>query len=183
MALNIENIWKEYRERLFQFIKKRVSNLDTAEDIIQNIFLKIYDKIDSLQSKEKLQSWLYQITRNTIIDYYRDKKTTVEISEDLPQPIEEASTKALRELSECLIPMINKLPAHYKDAIILSELKGMTHKEISHAQGISLSGSISQVQRGRGILKKMLTDCCQFEFDHSGRLYDYEQKSKSCVDC
>lgn len=81
------------------------------------------------------------------------------------------------------MPMINKLPIHYKDAIILYEIDGMTHKDISHAQGISVSGSKSRVQRGRTILKKMLTDCCQFEYDHSGRILDYEQKSKSCTDC
>ena len=183
MTLNVESIWQEYRERLLKFVVIRIGNPESAEDIIQDVFLKVHNKIDSIQSKDKIPSWLYHIARNAIIDYYRGKKNTIELPEDLPEPIEDTGLKVLRELSECLMPMINKLPIHYKDAIILSEINGMTHNDISRKQGISLSGSKSRVQRGRVILKKMLTDCCQFEYDHNGRLNDYEQKSVSCVDC
>ena len=183
MALTFESIWKEHREKLLKFVNIRIGNPEIAEDIIQDVFLKIYIKFDSLQSKEKIQSWLYQITRNTITDYYRGNKHTIEFSEELSLPAEDAGVKVLQELSECLVPMINKLPALYKDAIILSEIKGMTHKDISSAQGISLSGSKSRVQRGRSRLRKMLTDCCRFEYDHNGRLHDYEQKSRCCADC
>lgn len=183
MTLNIESIWKEYRERLLKFVKIRIRNPEIVEDIIQDVFLKVHNKIDSLQSKEKIQSWLYQITRNTIIDYYRGEKNTIELPEELPDVLEDTNDKVLQELSECLIPMINKLPIHYKDAIIFFDINGMTHKEISRNQGISVSGSKSRVQRGRTILKKMLIDCCQFEYDHNGQLKNYEEKSKSCVDC
>lgn len=81
------------------------------------------------------------------------------------------------------MPMINKLPIHYKEAIILFEIEGMTHKEISHSLGISISGSKSRVQRGRILLKKMFNNCCQFEYDHSGGILDYEQKPNSCTKC
>ncbi len=183
MTLNIESIWKEYREQLLKFVEIRVKNPVIAEDIIQDVFLKIHYKIDLLQSKEKIQSWLYQITRNTIIDYYRVKRYATELPEDLPEPIEDTRIRVLQELSECLMPMINRLPAHYKDAIILFDINRMSHRDISRTQGISLSCSKSRVHRGRTILKKMLTDCCQFEYDHNGRLQDYEKKSKSCTDC
>lgn len=183
MTLNIESIWKEYRERLLKFVEIRVSNPEIAEDIIQDVFLKVHNKIDSLQSKENLQSWLYQITRNTIIDYYRSKKNEIELPNILSEEIEDNRLNVLSELSECLMPMINKLPIHYKEAIILFDINGMTHKDISNTQGISLSGSKSRVQRGRTILKTMLTDCCQFEYDHNGQLQDYQKKAKSCADC
>jgi RNA polymerase sigma-70 factor, ECF subfamily len=182
MDLNIESIWKEYRTKILQFVLSRVDDPGIAEDITQDVFVKTFEKIGSLQRKDKLQSWLYQITRNAIFDHYRSKKSFVELP-DLPQAGEDSSMKAIKGLSECLIPMINKLPALYRDAILLSEIEGKTHKEIATAHGISLSGSKTRVQRGRAQLKKMLSDCCRLEFDHRGRLTDYEETHDSCSDC
>lgn len=182
MTININKIWAEYRTKLFRFIRTRVEDSSIAEDITQDVFVKILQKIDSLKSEGKLQSWLYQIARNSIIDYYRLKKPLLELPE-LPQSIDNSNKNVLEDLSECIMPMIKKLPKHYKEAITLYEFDGKTHKDIADAEGISLSGSKSRVQRGRAILKKMLTDCCKFEYDQSGRVYDFEQKSKDCTDC
>ena len=79
--------------------------------------------------------------------------------------------------------MIQLLPENYREAVILSELKGLTQKEVAQVQGTSLSGAKSRVQRGRALLKEMLADCCRLEFDHSGRLCDYERKGKACDAC
>lgn len=182
MEFDIEQIWEVYRAKLLHFVKGRVKDPDTAEDILQDVFVKTIEKIDTLQSKEKLQSWLFQITRNSIVDHYRSRKTEAELPE-VAQPIEDSRTIALAELSECLMPMINKLPEHYRETIIHSEIQGKTHREISLIQKISVSGSKSRVHRGRAMLKEMLTDCCAIEFDHNGRLSDYEQKRTPCNDC
>lgn len=182
MDISTENIWEEYRSKLLQFVTSRVGNPNIAEDIIQEVFEKIFEKIDSLKSGVKLQSWLYQIARNAIIDYYRSNKPILELPE-LPQPVEDPNAKELKDLSECLLPMIDKLSEPYKKAIILSEIEGKTHKEIAASRGISLSGSKSRVQRGRAQLKKMLADCCRLEFDHHGRFSGYEPKQDSCSDC
>ncbi|MDX9958648.1 MAG: RNA polymerase sigma factor SigZ, partial [Spirochaetia bacterium] len=64
-----------------------------------------------------------------------------------------------------------------------SEIKGKTQGEVAQVQGLSLSGAKSRVQRGRALLKDMLAACCRIEFDHNGRLYDYEIKGKSCDGC
>ena len=162
MAVDIKHIWEEYRSRLFEFVKSRVGDPDTAEDIIQDVFEKILTRIDSLKYGVKLQSWIYQIARNAIVDYYRSKKPTSELPE-LPQPAEESTPGDLIELSECLMPMIERLSEPYKKAVLLSEIEGKTHKEIAALYGISLSGSKSRVQRGRDKLKEMLSECCRLE--------------------
>ena len=66
---------------------------------------------------------------------------------------------------------------------MLSELQGLKHREVSQIQEISLSAVKSRVQRGRVLLKEMLVDCCSLEFDHEGRLCDYERKNKNCDAC
>lgn len=72
MNISIDKLWDEYRKKIYQFICKRVDDSSTAEDITQDVFVKILQKIDSLQSEDKLQSWLYQIARNSITEKNAD---------------------------------------------------------------------------------------------------------------
>lgn len=178
-----ERVWQEYHSRLRSFIKSRISDDAVTDDILQNVFLKMHIGLASLKDGTKLQSWLYQLTRNAMIDYYRLQKLTVDTPEWLTHSEPDQGEKVTQELSECLHPMIQLLPENYRQAIILSALRGLTQKEVAQAQGISLSGAKSRVQRGRALLQKMLTECCQLEFDHRGQLCDYERKGKSCNAC
>lgn len=178
-----ETIWQEYHSRLGAFIRRKVSDDSAADDILQNVFLKMHTGLASLKDATKLQSWLYQIARNAIIDHYRLQKATVDIPEWLPQSHTDHNKEVTQELSKCLQPMIGMLPENYREAVILSELRGLTQKEVAEVQGISLSGAKSRVQRGRALLKEMIADCCLLEFDHNGRLCDYERKGKDCDAC
>jgi RNA polymerase sigma-70 factor (ECF subfamily) len=178
-----EKVWQEYHLRLRAFIKSRIADDAAIDDTLQNVFLKMHTSLASLKDETKLKSWLYQIARNAIIDYFRSQKPTVELPDQLPQPETDPGEKATRELSECLQPMIQLLPENYREAVILSELRGLTQKEVAQVQGTSLSGAKSRVQRGRALLKNMLAECCRFEFDHSGRLCDYERKNGACNAC
>ncbi len=75
--------------------------------------------------------------------------------------------------------MVRMLPDIYREAVILSELKGLPQKEIAQAQGLSLSGVKSRVQRGRAMLKSMLTAHCGPEFDQAGRISGYDPRCKA----
>jgi RNA polymerase sigma-70 factor (ECF subfamily) len=178
-----EKVWEEYHLRLRAFIKSRISDDTATDDVLQNVFLKMHTGLASLKDETKLKSWLYQIARNAIIDYFRSHKSTVELSDQLPQPETDLGEQATQELSECLQPMIQLLPENYRETIILSEVKGLTQKEVAQVQGTSLSGAKSRVQRGRALLKNMLSECCRLEFDHSGRLCGYERKRSSGDNC
>lgn len=178
-----KKVWQEYHSRLRTFIMSRISDEAATDDILQNVFLKMHTGLASLRDETKLKSWLYQITKNAIIDYFRSQKPTVELPEWLPQPESDPGEKVTQDLSQCLQPMIQYLSEGYREAVILSELKGFAQKDIAKMQGISVSGAKSRVQRGRAQLKKMLAECCRLEFDHSGRLIDYERKDGTCDVC
>lgn len=178
-----EKVWKEYHSKLLAFVAKRIDDRTTAEDILQDVFVKIHSQINSLQEEEKLESWLYQITKNAVIDHYRTRKPSVDLPEWLSQPEADPTAQARQELEACLRPMIEQLPAKYRDALILSELEGKTQLEVSKEQQISLSGVKSRVQRGRSLLKGMMFECCQFETDHAGKVVDYNEKNKYCDSC
>ena len=68
-----KDIWEEFHLELLGFIKTRINDSDTAEDILQEVFVKIHNNTDTLKQNFSLASWVYQITRNTIIDFYRKK--------------------------------------------------------------------------------------------------------------
>ena len=70
----VSQVWEESRTRLKGFINKRINNEFDAEDVLQNVFFKIYQNIDSVKDSDKLYPWIFQLTRNAIIDFYRERK-------------------------------------------------------------------------------------------------------------
>jgi RNA polymerase sigma-70 factor (ECF subfamily) len=182
------------------FITRRVNNEADVEDILQNVFLRVHQSLGTLRRADRLASWLYQITRNAIADYYRAPERRREISTDLTSETEaerdgahensetlfdfdEQRAKAVEELSRCLRPMTHRLPEHYRDAISLVELEGRTQREAAERFGLSVSDMKSRVQRGRQMLKRMLHECCQIHLGSDGRIADYEYQASSCVHC
>ncbi|AGF78021.1 RNA polymerase, sigma subunit, SigZ [Desulfocapsa sulfexigens DSM 10523] len=177
-----ENIWHEYHMKLTAFIRGKVAE-DVVDDLLQDVFIKIHTRIDSLKENKKLESWLYQITRNTVIDYYRSRRPTKNLPDWIEQPQHDEKETIRKELSSCLEPMVKELPDKYREAVRLSELEHKNQKEIAEMENISLSGAKSRVQRGRALLKTMLHDCCQIEINHNNTLVSYKKKNKYCKYC
>ncbi len=183
MDITIESIWDSYHNNLLLFIKKRVADHSTAEDILQDVFIKILSNIKSLKDNSKIKSWLYQITRNTIIDHYRSNRKLQELPLSLAQREEEREEgKEEDEIGRCMLPMINQLPEKYRDALLLSEIKGLSQKEVATTLNISYPNAKIRVQRGRKMLKASLTDCCSFNVDKYGKIIDYKEKNGDCKD-
>jgi RNA polymerase sigma-70 factor (ECF subfamily) len=179
----IEQIWNTYHSKLHRFIKRRVHDASLADDILQDIFVRIQSRIGALREDSKLQGWLYQITRNAMIDHYRDLKKTIVLPENLVSPETDPGDKTRQEIAGCILPLIESLPDHYREVLMLSEIEGLSHKEVATKKGLSLPGVKSRVQRGRAMVKKLLMDCCRFEFDHQGNVTNYESKRETCDPC
>jgi len=75
--LTTEKVWEEFSGGLKQFILKRIPDETQAEDVLQDVFLKIHTRIDSLRDQERLPAWVYQIARNTIYDFYRTRQVAL----------------------------------------------------------------------------------------------------------
>ncbi len=180
---SIELIWQEYHDQLLMFILKKVSDKATAEDILQNVFIKILTKIDSLKDSTKMKSWLFQITRNTIIDYYRESKTPANMPIFLEDEDDEATDDITDEVGAWLSPFIKSLPEKYQEALTLTEINGMSQKDLASHLDISYAGAKARVQRGRVMLKDKLTQCCIFHTDKYGNIMDYKPNTNSCDSC
>jgi RNA polymerase sigma-70 factor (ECF subfamily) len=174
-----ERIWNDYHARLRGFIAARVDDPAEADDLLQEVFLRIHRHLGTLDADEHLQGWVYSIARNAIVDHYRRRRPTAELPEDLQAPDDEQDD-VNRELEGCLAPMVAALPEPYHRALRLTELEGLTQRELADMEGLSLSGAKSRVQRGRAMVKAMMLDCCHFEFDRQGRVVDYAGKTGGC---
>ncbi len=182
MTVVTERIWNEHSAQLRGFIHRRIPDTSVVDDVLQDVFVKIQAKIASLKDETSLQSWLYQITRHTIIDHFRSRKPEQELPEtlDLPQP---QQPRVLEELAECVRPMMDALPEKYRLPLLLSELEGLPQKEVAERLGLSLPAAKSRVQRGREQLKDLFTECCHFKLDHRGSVMGYQPKGKECNRC
>lgn len=171
MSTTTEHIWNEFHSQLFQFVKKRVKDNDTANDILQDIFIKIHLKLHTLASEDKLTGWIYQITRNSILDHFKKQKPQADLSPALSELSEEKTFNT--ELSNCLKPIINQLPENYKDAILQTELGQLSQKEYAEKLGISYSGAKSRVQRAKQQLHVLFNECCTIQSDKYGNIMEH----------
>jgi RNA polymerase sigma-70 factor, ECF subfamily len=185
--------WRELRARLHGFVGRRVGNPEDAEDVVQDVFVRMQRNIDALSSADRLYAWAFRIARNAIADYYRSPnrrdfpgEAAAKVMEELAaDPIGgEFSNDARAEMARCIAPMVRGLPDNYRRAIELTELEGMTQAAAAERLGLSLPGAKSRVQRGRARLKEMLLRCCEIETDRRGRVIAFETRDgEGCASC
>jgi len=197
MAAKAEDLWRRVHDGLRTFIARRVTDHAHADDILQEVFLRVHRQIESLADPRRIVSWVYQITRHAIIDHYRKVGGQREISSGLGTDMDVTGMAAMvmenerdgasddlrAELAACLHPMIERLPPAYREAIRLVELEGLRQHTAARRLGLSLSGMKSRVQRGRKQLKQMLDDCCLIQLDRRGEVLDYEVRLGGCHSC
>ena len=185
-------IWEQVHEGLRAFILKRVPDAADTDDILQEVFLRVHRRLEALRAPERMLSWVFQITRNAIIDHYRSAGRRRELPAGLGTEVEDEGRNVSSEaddgeekyeLSQCLSPMIERLSTEYREAITFVELEGLTQQEAAKRLGISLPGMKSRVQRGRRQLRKMLEDCCVIELDNRRGVKGYElRRPDACAE-
>ena len=184
-----ESRWRELRARLGGFVGRRIGNPADAEDVVQDVFVRMQRNIESLSSTDRLDAWAFRITRNAIADYYRASehraapgKTLNELAADSMDG--EPPTDPHTEMAYCIAPMVRQLPQNYRQALELTELEGMTQTAAAEQLGLSVPGMKSRVQRARARLRTLLVRCCEIETDRRGRVVAFEQRDgEGCTPC
>ena len=171
-----EEVWNGFSSRLRGYIAARSRNQHDAEDILQEVFVKVHRQLTTLEDDRHLASWLFRVTHNTIIDHYRrrvpvptDQEPEVGDDDDLPV--------AERQLAPFLAVLIDDLPEPYREALALSELGGISQVELADRLGLSVSGAKSRVQRGRAMLREQLLQCCAVATDCRARVMGFTLRS------
>ncbi|MDH5598782.1 MAG: sigma-70 family RNA polymerase sigma factor [Cyclobacteriaceae bacterium] len=161
--MNTTEIWNNFQLKLFNFILSRVSNEDDAKDILQTIFEKISKNSNYLKSVENTSAWVYKITKNEIINFYRSKKEYQEISIEIEDPQRVNESEESEFFIDCMKFFIEDM--NEKETFILNEsVKGKSIKAISKDLDMSYSTIKSKYQRSKEKIRKRFLSCCNIKF-------------------
>jgi RNA polymerase sigma-70 factor (ECF subfamily) len=167
------NIKAGFDKELADMICRKVKHQDFCHDIQQEVYLKILINLPKIEQADNMTAYLVRLTNNTIIDYYR-RQRSLPVQQEVPEPIaaelNEPADRSLALADCCLRPLIESLPVIYRDALMLVELEGLSHKQFAERAGITLTNAKARVQRARGKLKSVILQCCNYQFDTYGNI-------------
>ncbi len=131
-------IYTQYRKKVMGYIRTRVTSFADAEDLCQDVFEKVQIKLESYDpAKSALSTWIYTITRNTVIDYYRRRRPGEELDETIPADgeVDEAllNEQALGDLAVAL----KALPEELRRIVVYRYYDGLPLTDIARQMGIS----------------------------------------------
>ena len=129
-------IYSQFHRELESFIFKKVKDQIMTKDILQDVFVKIHLHLHSIKDQSKLQAWIYQLTRNTITDYYRKNKFNFD-KEEIPNEIDDTNPHSDQGLESCVLPFIAQLPPKYQEALLLADIQGLSQTELAAQLNIS----------------------------------------------
>ena len=150
-----EMIYREYEPKIRQYVRSRVGNASDAEDIVSDVFLKVCEKADTFdETKSSPSTWVYSITHNAVIDYYRRRRVTDEISDeivatDVTKLDEICQEETLEELAVALESMDERL----RDIVVLHYYNGISLKEAAVMMDMSYANMKILHKKALGILK------------------------------
>ncbi|MDR1897840.1 MAG: sigma-70 family RNA polymerase sigma factor [Prevotellaceae bacterium] len=171
---NLNGLIAEYQPRLKSFIRKRVSNREDAEDILQDVFYQLVKTVNTaLNPIEQVSAWLYRVTRNTIINKglkrkeeelptYEDEEILQDFSEILFGDANTSSSPDTEYLRSMVWTELKKalaeLPPEQREIFELTELDGIPVKEISQTTGVSVNTLLSRKHYAVLHLRKRLAE-------------------------
>ena len=170
-ALDHAQIWPSFRAPLRAFVCRRVPADVDVDDVLQEVSLRVHQALPGLRAHERLDAWLFQITRNAIADALRARQRRGRLDDALLQEAagghddDDVPAAVTSQLARCLGALVDRLAAPYREALTLTELQGLGQREAAAQVGVSLSGMKARVQRGRVKLRALLEDCCAVELD------------------
>jgi RNA polymerase sigma-70 factor (ECF subfamily) len=159
-----EELVVRYQTRLLNFIYRTVGDRERAEDLVQEVFIRVYRHLHRFDRSKKFSTWVYTIasnlaknelrnrSRNPLVLFQTVKKNWQD--EDRPLEFEDSSTRPddmyrKRHLRQVVEDSVAKLPEHHRDVFILRELEGKSYEEIAEITGCNLGTVKSRLNRAR----------------------------------
>jgi len=175
---DFRTIYASYYPRILRYLTRLVGKSE-ADDLTQEVFLRVNRGLPGFQGDAKLSTWIYRIATNVATDKIRSRSTresptgkAVPLDEHLlHERVDSRGEKTLslekqamrEEMSACVQDYINSLPERYRVPVTLSEIGELTDKEIAEALGLTVENVKIRLHRGRAKLKEMLEAGCDFD--------------------
>ncbi len=170
--------YQALRRGMLAYMRKKVTDPLVAEDLLHEVFLKALAAGERGDAPKNLSRWLYTIARNTVTDFYRAKRPTAVLPDDLVVD-DTGNNLAEQALSECLRPLTEQLPALYRDTLLATDFYGKTMNSLAAELNVSVSAVKSRASRGRIMLKQKLLACCNVEVSGKGGVPDFHANNSA----
>lgn len=196
-ARTIDPDWLAVRDRVRDFVARRVAASADVDDVLQDALLRVHRALPSLADEERFGALVHRAAKSAVIDFYRRRSTRTSALEraaheprvDVVEPLDVMdATGASRfardleqELARCMRPVVDTLDEPYRAALVAVELERKTQVEAAREAGVAVSTMKSRVQRGRVKLREALESCCTFALDARNRVVDLTPKGERCV--
>ena len=180
--LRFEQVYEDYHDKILRYLAGMVGECE-AEDLTQEVFVKISLGLENFRGEASLNTWVYRIAANAAIDLLRRSSTRGDKSLQLEGCAERAGEDLgsnglagseqrviKQEMNDCIRQVINSLPDDYRAVIILSELEDLPDSEIAEILGVSLQTAKIRLHRARARLRQELQNECVFYQDEHGKL-------------
>ena len=189
MNTTFEEVHDEFHERIGHYLRRLVGEAD-AEDLTQEVFLKVHKGLKTFKGESKLSTWIYRIATNTGLDmlrsaWHHQSSRTVSIGrqvgepdlelEDQDSPTTKKTPPAPQQMiklegNACIRAYVDRLPPDFRTVIVLSEFKDLKNQEIADILEISLDAVKIRLHRARARLRKEFEVDCEVFQDENGEL-------------
>jgi RNA polymerase sigma-70 factor (ECF subfamily) len=162
-----EELVRRYQRPITAYVYRMINNYDAALDVTQEIFIKVYNSLARYKSEYKFSTWIYKIAHNAAIDYLRrnkggDQSLELEIDEEIyERPVESRSLSPEKEREQSewrdeIQSIVQKLPAVYRELILLRHAQDLSYDEIAEITNLPLGTVKNRLFRAREIMREML---------------------------
>jgi RNA polymerase sigma-70 factor (ECF subfamily) len=170
VAADLEAAWHGFRARLRAYVARRIPRASDADDIVQSVFLRLHESLPGLRDADRVPAWLYRTARRAIADHYRSPARRRELPSGGAAELEAMAGSErppdgpdFHAFVGCVAPMVDALPAPYREAIVLADLREIRVADAARSAGVTLTAMKSRVRRGRQQLQRLLAACCELE--------------------
>ena len=193
--LRFQQVYDEHHAKIFRYLARIVGQSE-AEDLTQEVFVKVGQSLETFRGESQLSTWIYRIATNAALDRLRqpavrhggekllpvESIAEIKADQDIRTGELKASTeqKLIRsEMNGCIREIIQALPEQYRSVIVLSELEDLKDSEIAEILGVTLQTAKVRLHRARTKLRKELAAACVFYRDEQNELA-CDRKNPSC---
>jgi RNA polymerase sigma-70 factor (ECF subfamily) len=181
IASEARGAWQDIERRLRPYVTRRVASAADVDDVLQEIFVRIHRGLSGLRDGERFGGWAYRVAQSAIADAGRARaRSVLALVDETPEiAAQEAdgNDELESELGACVALFVARLPAHYREAVTLTDLEGLTQKDAAEMLGLTLSAMKSRTLRGREKIRSMFEECCRISVDCRGRVTACEPRA------
>ncbi len=156
-------LYQTHYQRVYSLCLGMTRDVSQAQDLTQDVFVHLFRALNTFNGQSAFTTWLHRVTVNMVLMHFRKKKVRPEFSTDLGElrlqdPLNSGDPARMRVVNGILLSeVLAKLPAGYREAVVLHDIEGLEHNEIAAMRGRSEGTSKSQLHKARIMLRQLIT--------------------------